>query len=116
MLLHTQPGAPWTEHDFRLLEAYQIIQDETCSCGLPIWVCQNDSNDIQFRVRHVVCNAQRAIDLEREKYTPENRQPPGEQLRPEPYTESGAALSEYRVPYFEGEMKRRQALNAVDET
>lgn len=111
LLLHTQPSAPWTKHDFLLLEAYQIIQDEACpSCGLPVWICRNEDNDIQFSVRRATCFATRARELEDERYGPENKKPAGELLIPEPRVESGKALAEFRRPYYEADLKRRQAL------
>lgn len=57
MIYHVQPNEPWEPSDFKLIEAYQILQDETCSmCGQPIWICRSDSSDIQIKVRKAQCN------------------------------------------------------------
>lgn len=64
MLFHEQPSADWTEFDFMLLEAYQILQDETCNeCGNPIWVCRNeDASNVGFRVKTAKCFAKAELD------------------------------------------------------
>jgi len=61
MLFYEQPGDPWTPYDFKILEAYQILQDEICSmCGNPVWVCRSSSNHVAFKVRETTCYATRA--------------------------------------------------------
>lgn len=60
MVFHEQPTDPWTDADFRLLEAYQILQDETCgNCGHPIWLCR--SNEVLWAVRSATCQAERTV-------------------------------------------------------
>lgn len=62
MLFHEQPTESWTEYDFKLLEAYQRLQDETCpKCGHPVWLCRSTSNHVEFRVREAYCAAERAL-------------------------------------------------------
>lgn len=62
MIFHEQPTAQWLPFDFKLLEAYQMLQDETCpKCGHPIWLCRSDSNNIEFKVATAVCYADRAV-------------------------------------------------------
>jgi predicted nucleic acid-binding Zn-ribbon protein len=62
MLFYEQPTDPWTPYDFKLLKAYQILQDETCpKCGHPVWLCRTSSNRVQFKVRSAVCQADRAL-------------------------------------------------------
>jgi hypothetical protein len=62
MLFHEQPSDPWLPFDFKLLEAYQILQDETCpKCGHPVWLCRSESNTVQFKVTPNVCYAERAL-------------------------------------------------------
>jgi len=66
MLFHVQPDLPWEPFDFKLLEAYQILQDETCpKCGQPTWLCRNDDPRVQFKYRDVVCYATRAVEEKR---------------------------------------------------
>lgn len=64
MIFYEQPSAEWVPFDFKLLEAYQILQDETCpKCGHPIWLCRSDSNRVDFKVRSAVCQADKALKL-----------------------------------------------------
>nr|DAW17423.1 MAG TPA: hypothetical protein [Caudoviricetes sp.] len=69
MLFREQPNLPWTEFDFLLVEAWQMLQDETCSqCGNPIWICRNDSaSNVGFKVKTSVCYATAELDKWREK-------------------------------------------------
>lgn len=64
MLFHEQPTDPWVDFDFMLLEAYQILEEETCSeCGNPVWVCRNeDANWIGFKVKTAKCFAKAELD------------------------------------------------------
>lgn len=62
MIFHEQPTAAWKPFDFKLLEAYQILQDELCpKCGHPVWLCRSQSNTVEFRVRTDVCAGERAL-------------------------------------------------------
>lgn len=61
MLYHEQPNEPWTEYDFKILEAYQILQDETCNqCGNPVWLCHSEDNRLEFKAVHSTCFATKA--------------------------------------------------------
>ncbi len=64
MLFHEQPSDPWTSFDFMLIEAFQILQDETCSdCGNPIWVCRNENAaNVGFKIKTSVCYAKAELD------------------------------------------------------
>jgi hypothetical protein len=64
MIFYEQPTEPWTQFDFMLIEAYQILQEETCGeCGNPIWVCRNEEADwIGFKVQSTVCFAKEEMD------------------------------------------------------
>lgn len=60
MIFHTPPSDPWEQFDFKLLEAYQILQDETCPhCGNPVWVCRSTNPRIRFKMQKSVCFAER---------------------------------------------------------
>lgn len=62
MIFYEQPTDPWVKFDFMLIEAYQILQDETCpKCGHPVWLCRSSSNTVQFKVTPNVCYAERAL-------------------------------------------------------
>lgn len=64
MLFREQPNDPWVDFDFMLLEAYQMLQEETCNeCGNPIWICRNeDANWIGFKVKTTKCYAKAEMD------------------------------------------------------
>jgi hypothetical protein len=62
MLFHEQPTDPWRDYDFKLLEAYQRLQDELCpKCGHPVWLCRSSSNRVEFPVRVAYCAAERSL-------------------------------------------------------
>lgn len=62
MLFYEQPSDPWLPFDFKLLEAYQILQDEICPhCGHPTWLCRSTSNALGFKVRSTTCYAEKAM-------------------------------------------------------
>ena len=62
MIFQTQPDEPWGRFDFLLLEAYQILQDETCpKCGHPVWLCRSTSNKIEFKAQEGYCASERAL-------------------------------------------------------
>lgn len=55
----------WTARDRALLEAYQIIEDETCpECQNPIWLCTSGDPNIGFKVHKHVCQGKYALDAE----------------------------------------------------
>jgi hypothetical protein len=110
MILHTQPGKKWTEEDFLLLEAYQILEDERCSqCGLPRYICHSDDRRIQFWVDSDTCNAKYEVDKRMESV----KEPPkGTVLVPHPFMTDDSDFVELRGPYYEAESKRLEALQA----
>jgi hypothetical protein len=69
MLFHEQPSDPWVPFDFMLLEAFQTLQDETCSdCGNPIWICRNESAaNVGFKIKTSTCFAKAELDRWQEK-------------------------------------------------
>lgn len=61
MIFHEQPTDPWLPFDFKLLEAFQMLQDETCpKCGHPVWLCRSTSNNVAFKVQTATCYAEKA--------------------------------------------------------
>lgn len=70
MVFHAQPTEPWESFDFKLLEAFQILQDETCNmCGQPIWICRSDSSRIRIKVLKAQCNV--SAELEKKQQSDE---------------------------------------------
>jgi hypothetical protein len=72
MIFQEQPTEAWVPFDFMLLEAYQMLQDETCpKCGQPVWLCRTSSPNVEFKVRSAICYAERALreaeDLRKER-------------------------------------------------
>ena len=70
MIFHVQPTADWEPFDFKLLEAWQILQDETCNmCGQPVWICRSMDSNIRIKVRKTQCNV--SAELEKKQQSDE---------------------------------------------
>jgi uncharacterized Fe-S center protein len=69
MLFHEQPSDPWVKYDFLMLEAYQMLQEETCSeCGNPIWICRNDAaSNVGFKIKTTKCYAKAELEAWQDK-------------------------------------------------
>jgi len=69
MLFHEQPTDAWTPFDFMLVEAMQMLEDETCAeCGNPVWVCRNEeASNVGFKVKITKCYGKAELDKWREK-------------------------------------------------
>ena len=81
MLFHEQPTDPWNPFDFLLLEALQILEQETCSeCGNPIWICRNDNaHNVGFKIKVTTCYAKAELDKWQERQDKSNKKlGPGE--------------------------------------
>lgn len=106
MIFHEQPSADWIPFDFKLLEAYQILQDETCpKCGHPIWLCRSDSNNIGFKVRTAVCYADREL-----KMYEDSKKPMGERAKSKERAQMGEYyyVYPYNPPTASGPLPTRQ--------
>jgi hypothetical protein len=114
MILHKQPTKPWNEHDFLLLEAYQILEEERCQqCGLPRYICHNESADLRFRIEEDTCAAmvEKESYEERKRSSNKDYKPPlGTTLRPVPYMEDGGEFTRLREPYYQAEAERQAAI------
>lgn len=103
MVFYVQPTDPWESFDFKLLEAYQILQDETCSmCGQPIWICRSDSSNIRIKVRKTQCNV--TAELEKRQQADEKhkrKMKPGEYYYTVVDTYDGGYLPSRRTFYEE---------------
>jgi hypothetical protein len=75
MLFHEQPSDPWTPFDFMLVEALQILEDETCSdCGNPIWICRNsEATNVGFKIKTSTCFAKAELDRWRDAEEKKNK-------------------------------------------
>lgn len=57
-----QPHSRWSAIDFVLLEALQILQDETSqTTGLPTWLTRADDGTVEFDVREGLDRADAAL-------------------------------------------------------
>lgn len=82
MIFHEQPTDPWIKFDFLLLEAYQILNDETCpKCGHPIWLCRSTSQNIEFKVNSTICYAERAMKEYEDHKKPVKDRTPGKERK-----------------------------------
>jgi len=103
MLFHEQPNLEWTKFDFLLLEAYQILQDETCQqCGNPIWICRNEfADNVGFKIKSSKCFAKAELEMyqEREEKKKSKRKKYGEQEYILAYTYDGSDLPS-RMSYY----------------
>lgn len=75
MLFHEQPSEPWTELDFLLVEAMEILDEETCKeCGNPIWVCRNEfATHVGFKIKTATCFAKAELDKWNEAQQKKNK-------------------------------------------
>jgi hypothetical protein len=104
MLFHEQPTDPWNSFDFLLLEALQILEQETCSeCGNPIWVCRNDNaHNVGFKIKVTTCYAKAEMDKWRERQEKSNKKDvPGELPYIVAYTYDDSPMPS-RKSYYEG--------------
>ena len=110
LLLGKDDRKRMSKWDIVLMEAHNLLSAERChQCGLPRWICNNASNDIDFRMEKEVCFATQA----KQKYedTQEKKRsgrkgkageaPVGEAVTPVPYLRSGEPLSTLREPFWE---------------
>jgi NAD-dependent dihydropyrimidine dehydrogenase PreA subunit len=104
MLFHEQPSEPWNEFDFLLVEAMQVLQDETCSqCGSPIWICRNEeAHNVGFKIKKSKCFAQAELDKHKEKQDKKKstKKAYGETEYVMPYTYDGTDFPS-RQSYYE---------------
>lgn len=96
MLFHSQPTSPWEPFDFKLIEAYQIMQDELCpNCGQPVWLCRSDDERIEWKIKSGVCYASKALDEKR--WEDENKGKKKDQRTPK--TPEKWGRMDYAVPF-----------------
>lgn len=112
MLFREQPTDPWTELDFLLVEAIQILEDETCpECGNPIWVCRNESAaNVGFKVKVATCYAKAELDkwTEKESKKKETAKKHGQYPYTVAYTYDGSDMPS-RMQFYQ-ELSKRNAV------
>lgn len=86
-----------------MLEAYQILQDETCNeCGNPVWVCRNEeAANVGFKVKTAKCFAKAELDkwAEKEDKKKSKKKKYGEYPYVTPYTYDGSDFPSRRSYY-----------------
>lgn len=107
MLFKEQPTDPWTDFDFILVEAMQILEDETCSqCGNPIWICRNENaHSIGFKVKTATCFATAELERWQEKEEKKNtkKKKYGQYPYTVPYSYDGSDMPS-RIEFYRGLM------------
>ena len=67
MVFRVQPDRDWEDLDFKLLEAYQAMEDESCpKCGQPVWLCRSTDDRITWAVDNTTCYSTRALEEKQE--------------------------------------------------
>jgi hypothetical protein len=99
MLFHEQPTDPWINLDFMLIEAMQILEEETCAeCGNPIWICRNDNaNNVGFKIKTATCYAK--VEFEKWQEKQEGKKDSAKKYGQFPYIEA--------YTYDDGDMPSR---------
>lgn len=110
LILGTESKGKWdSKWDTLVAEAYEIVQREKCpQCGLPRWICGNDSEDVQFHVNQESCVAIVKKDEKEAQLTKVGKKvDSGTILRPEPYmVDKTRDLVELREPYYKAQYKK----------
>jgi hypothetical protein len=104
MLFQEQPTEPWTQFDFMLVEALQILEDETCSeCGNPIWICRNEeAPNLGFKIKMTRCFAKGELERWQEKQEKKkSKKTPGEMPYIVSYTYDDGPMPS-RNSYYKG--------------
>lgn len=104
MLFHEQPNTKWDDFDFLLIEAYQMLEEETCSeCGNPIWICRNgNAANVGFKIKTTKCYAKAELDKWNEKQEKKKAKLGyGEMPYIVPYTYDDGPMPT-RMSYYEG--------------
>jgi hypothetical protein len=107
LLEEADPYSNWTTFDYRLQEAYYVLQKEICkTCGNPVWYCHSADERIDFDVRKGICYAAAEIaDKEKGRDS---------QLGPGEYHYAVAVGVEYSDGEREPLPSRAEALKRVD--
>lgn len=110
MLRHGNPNGAWTDYDYLLAEAIEVLDSEYCQmCGQPKWLCHTDSDEIQFRVYDDHCYATERIErIQKQNAEKKNYDGAGVRLVAAPYSTTGLPLSEYREPYYRDLVKKAE--------
>jgi hypothetical protein len=116
MLFHEQPNEVWTKFDFLLLEAYQILKDETCGhCGNPIWICRNENaSNVGFKIKTSKCFAKAELEkhYEQQEKRKSKTKTYGETDYAVAYTYDGGDMPS-RMSYYKALAEESMQIDAV---
>lgn len=63
LLCDPDPQGQWLEIDYKLQDAFFVLDSETCSiCNNPVWLCHSTDNRIEFVVKTRTCYAKADIE------------------------------------------------------
>jgi hypothetical protein len=114
MILGADDRKRWDKWDRVLAEAHQIIENERCpQCGYPVYLCQNESEIVQFRLNEESC----AIEAKKANHGKRGGRdgkakdlPPGTVLRPEVYLTNGEDPVTVREPFYKAQRAKREEM------
>lgn len=115
MLFQEDPGKPWRRHDFLLVEALQIMEQERCGqCGLPIWMCHDETGAAQFSIDEDHCVVKRDIDLRYERDSKKDIKTHGVAFLPRPFFVDGKSWVEVRDSYYTRQQELAKELREAE--
>ena len=102
MIFQEDPRGEWRRHDFLLLEALQLMEQERCGqCGLPVWMCHDETGLVQFSIEEDECIAKRDVDKKQEVESKKDKKSHGINYYPRPFFVEGASWVEVRDAHYE---------------
>ena len=111
MLFQEDPRGEWRKHDFLLLEALQIMEQERCSqCGLPVWMCHDSTGGVIIEVESDECIAKRDVDKEQERASKKKNAEHGVSYYPNPKFVGGSDWLTVRDAYYREREQRAREL------
>lgn len=113
LILGRDSHKPWSRTDIVFAKAYQRFLNELCQqCGMPKYICHNDDNRIQFRVKRDSCASTAIAEREQERISEgKSSKQHGIRVFGDPYLmgdaiEAGMELSDFRQPYLIEQAKK----------
>ncbi|QIK61797.1 hypothetical protein G7068_16150 [Leucobacter viscericola] len=83
------------------------MEQERCGqCGMPVWMCHDETGGVQFSIQEDECVAKREIDRRNDADSKKGKSAHGISLRPEPYYVDGATWLETRDTYYKTLVER----------
>lgn len=115
-ILRKNADGKWSEYDYLLAEALELLENEYCPrCGQPKYLCRNESDEIQFKVRDEHCYAAEAVEREQKRNAEKkNYDDAGVTLIAVPFSTQGRPLSEYRDRYYSDLIKKRETIAKLE--